>query len=172
MLPNIDLRIQNMIKALEQVILPALPRDQRLARDQAMLVTGHLRMIGAQWKCALDYERGALDQLVALAELLRDQAGESLGKRLTAMLELARDCDRAQIDEIERTCTELGKVVDEIILGGPGHRPLSREVADAILDYSLRHARRERVWFQGNGLDPDRASLPTIEAMMASEASQ
>jgi hypothetical protein len=44
------------------------------------------------------------------------------------------------------------------ILGGEDHRPLSRAASEAVLEYALRHARRERIWFQANQLDPDRSS--------------
>ena len=64
MLPSIDLRIQNLVKALQEVVVPAIPERERLARDQAMLVIGHLRMIAVQWKSALLFEAQSLDGLL------------------------------------------------------------------------------------------------------------
>ncbi len=166
MLPNIDLRIANMVKALEQVILPALPRDQRLARDQAMLVAGHLRMLGDQWKAALRYERISLDALAGLARDLIPAAPAALGRRLEDALTAAQGCDRESVIALEQANIALGHAVDAVILGGEAHTPLPQASIDAILDYALRHARRERTWFKRNGLDPDRGDLPDLAAML------
>ncbi|BBF69940.1 hypothetical protein [Sphingomonas bisphenolicum] len=167
MLPNIDLRIANMIKALEQVVLPALPRDQRLARDQAMLVAGHLRMMGEQWKSALRYEQVALDDLQGLARHLLPDAPALLADDLKAALSMAQACDRVSVTAIERANIDLGHAVDAVILGGKDHAPLPPESIDALLNYALRHARRERSWFKANRLDPDQHDLPDLETMLA-----
>ncbi|EQB10754.1 MULTISPECIES: hypothetical protein [Sphingobium] len=167
MLPNIDLRIANMIKALEQVILPALPREQRQARDQAMLVAGHLRMMGDQWKSALLYEQVSLDDLAGLARELLSDAPASVASRLENALAAAQACDRVSITALEQANIDLGNAVDAFILGGDDHAPLSQAVTDAVLAYGLRHARRERTWFKANRLDPDRDDLPAIEEIFA-----
>ncbi|NML11998.1 hypothetical protein HHL08_17925 [Sphingobium sp. AR-3-1] len=166
MLPNIDLRIANMVKALEQVILPALPRDQRLARDQAMLVAGHLRMLGDQWKAALRYEQISLDALAGLALDLIPAAPAALGHRLAEALTAAQGCDRESVTALEQANIALGHAVDAVILVGEAHTPLPQSSIDAILDYALRHARRERTWFKANSLDPDQGELPDIAEMI------
>ena len=166
MLPNIDLRIANMMKALEQVILPALPREQRLARDQAMLVVGQLHMMSQQWKSALRYEALSLDELIALARALASDAPASIGAPLETSLAVAQACDRTSIAALEQASIALGHAVDAAILGGAEHLPLSQAAIDAVLDYALRHARRERTWFKANQLDPDQGDLPDIEAML------
>ncbi|ETI63752.1 hypothetical protein C100_11070 [Sphingobium sp. C100] len=167
MLPDIDLRIANMIKALEQVILPALPRDQRLARDQAMLVAGHLRMIGEQWKSALRYEQVALDDLQGLARDLLPGAPAFLADDLAAALAMAEACDRASVTAIEQANIAIGHAVDAVILGGSDHAPMPSAAVDRLLDYALRHARRERSWFKANRLDPDQNDLPDLVTMLA-----
>lgn len=166
MLPNIDLRIANMMKALEQVIMPALPRDQRLARDQAMLVVGQLRMMSQQWKSALRYEALSLDELIVLARALASDAPASIGAPLETALAVAQNCDRTSITALEQASVALGHAVDAVILGGTEHLPLSRAATDAVLDYALRHARRERTWFKANQMDPDQGDLPDIETML------
>ena len=39
--------------------------------------------------------------------------------------------------------------------------------AKAILDYAAVQAWRDRVWFAAAGMDPERADLPSVEAMLA-----
>ena len=53
MLPDIDLRLTNTIKALSDVVLPALPTGEALAREQAQLAIAHLGLVQQQWKAAL-----------------------------------------------------------------------------------------------------------------------
>lgn len=160
MLPNIDLRIANMIKALEQVVLPALPSDQRLARDQARLVIGHLAMVRDQWKLAARFEARNLDGLLQLAEELEKtvQAGP-----LRAAAKAANAADRRDVDAVEDACTAIGRAIDEIIIGD-GATPLPQAAIDAILKHGEGQAWRERIWFRGHGLDPDMGTLPAIAA--------
>lgn len=43
MLPNITLRIENLIKAMETIVIPAVDPDNDLATEQAQLIIGHLK---------------------------------------------------------------------------------------------------------------------------------
>lgn len=162
MLPNIDVRIANLIKAMEQVVLPALPKSERLARDQAMLVVGHLRMISGQWKSALRFEQVSLDALIDLAEKLAGVVAEPFAGQLTAAAATARAADRGSVDGVEAANKELGAVIDNAILGGPDHAPFPQAAVDVLFDYGSRQARVERTWFKAIGFDPDRADLPEI----------
>jgi hypothetical protein len=162
MLPNIDVRIANLIKAMEQVVLPALPKSERLARDQAMLVVGHLRMISGQWKNALRFEQVTLDALTDLADRLSGIVSAPFAGELQAAAKAARAADRTSIDGLEAAYSALGNVIDNTILGGPDHVALPQAAVDALFDYGSRNAQLERTWFKAIGFDPDRAELPEI----------
>ncbi|MES2492533.1 MAG: hypothetical protein V4579_04535 [Pseudomonadota bacterium] len=162
MLPNIDVRIANLIKAMEQVVVPALPESERLARDQAMLVVGHLRMISGQWKSALRFEQVALDALTDLAEKLAGIVAAPFAGQLAEAAQTARKADRGSIDGLEQAYNALGGVIDNVILGGPDHASFPQAAVDVLFDYGSRQARVERTWFKAIGFDPDRADLPEI----------
>ena len=55
MLPDISIRINNLIKAMEKTIAPAIDPDNGLAKEQAALVVSHLRMLDQQWDTAYLY---------------------------------------------------------------------------------------------------------------------
>jgi hypothetical protein len=165
MTPNPDLRIANCIKAIEQVVIPALPPGERLAREQAMLVIGHLSMISAQWKLALRYEVASLDAMVRLAEGLQ-QSEPSYQAELGTALTAIADTDRSDFDAVEQAVKVIGKVIDTVIAGDEGTRPLSPASLKALLDYADRQAFRHRTWSAGCGLDPDKADLPAIETVL------
>ncbi len=166
MLPGVDLRIENMLKALEQVVIPALPNDQRLAKDQANLIAGHLRMIKGQWKFAVKFEAASLANLIELGAHLLPLADSSYLPVLGAALANARAIDATDQDDLSGAIRLLGGAIDKIILGDDGRIPLSADASAAILCYGRIQARRERSWFAATGLDPDRDELPSIAQTM------
>jgi hypothetical protein len=165
MLPNIDLRLANCIKALEEVVIPSLPDSERMAREQALLVIGHLRMIGSQWKQALRFETTSLDAMSALADKIAASDPMFSGE-LADALGLCDSIDRGDIDAVEAAICRVGAAIDTAILGGDGTAALSPAAINAILDYAEKQALRERTWFKLCGLDPDAGELPAIEAVL------
>ncbi len=165
MLPNIDLRLANCIKALEEVVIPSLPDGERMAREQALLVIGHLRMIGSQWKHALRFETTSLEAMSALARQIA--ASDPLySSELTDALAASEAIDRRDIDAVEEAICRVGAAIDKAILGEEGTVALSPAAVDAILGYGEKQAFRERAWFKLCGLDPDAGELPDIEEVL------
>lgn len=173
MLPGIDLRLQNVLKALREVVLPAIPPDQRLARDQAMLAIGHIAIVADQWREAARYEAGSLSRLIALAEhLTADATIEVEGdvqRRLEEALIRATAADPSDLRQAEGLIQELGTLIDAVILGAGRPGTLPPTLLDAVLSYGEAQAHRERVWFAGTKLDPDVAELETIADMLAAD---
>jgi hypothetical protein len=165
MTPNPDLRIANCIKAIEQVVIPALPPGERLAREQAMLVIGHLSMLAVQWKPALRYETASLDAMMQLATGLQ-QTEPGWQPELGAALAAVADVDRSDFDAVEQAMRSLGVVIDTVIKGDDGTRPLAPTSVAALLDYADHQAFRHRTWSAGCGLDPDKADLPPISTVL------
>jgi hypothetical protein len=165
MLPNIDVRLANCIKALEQVVIPSLPAGERMAREQALLVIGHLRMIGGQWKSALRFETTSLGAMAALARQIAASDPGFEGE-LTEALAAIELIDGRDIDAVEGAICRVGAAIDKAILGEEGTAPLSAAAVEAILDYGEKQALRERAWFKLCGLDPDARELPEIAAVL------
>lgn len=166
MLPSIDLRIANVIKALEQVILPALTPRERLARDQINLCIGHLQMIGEQWRWAAAFESGSFHAMIALAKAMQSSVDPFYADELAAAIMSADAIEWGDLAAVEHGIVALGSLIDRIILGEDGQIPLAPELWDAVLAYGETQATRERTWFAATGLDPDRRELPGIAEMM------
>lgn len=162
MLPSIDLRIATLVKAIQQVILPALPASERLAQEQARLIVGHLGMIADQWKHALPFELRSLENMRALAEELAPLVAPAQSTALTTALAATADTDPTSIEPVQAAICTIGKAVDAVILGDDGRIPLPDAARKAILRYGKAQSFRERAWFGGSGQDPDRAELPAI----------
>ena len=166
--PDLDLRLQSMLKALSDVILPAIPVDQSLARDQAKLVMGHLTVIAAHWKHALNYE---LENLCLACELAGELAGmglaNALGDELSAAVAQAEALERSDYDAVSAAHRALKRIIDGVISADHSRAPMPPALMTAVLRYSARRAMRERIWHRGAGLDPDTAKLPPIASLFA-----
>lgn len=168
--PDLDLRLHSMLKALSDVILPAIPVDQSLARDQAKLVMGHLTVIAAHWKHALNYE---LENLRLTCGLARELAGmglaNALGDELSAAVAQAEALDRSDYDAVSAAHRALKQVIDRVIAAEDSCASMSGLLKSAVLRYSTVRAMRERIWHRDAGLDPDTAKLPPIAALFTRE---
>jgi hypothetical protein len=166
MLPSIDLRIANIVKALEQVVLPALTARERLAKDQVNLCIGHLQMVAQQWRWAAAFEAGSFHAMIALAQEMLPSVDPGYVEELAQAIASAKAVEGQGLAEVEHAIVALGGLIDRIILGEDGKVALAPTVWDAVLDYGEKQALRERSWFAATGLDPDRRELPSITAMM------
>ncbi len=164
--PDLDLRLQSMLKALSDVILPAIPAEQSLARDQTRLVMGHLTVLAAHWKHALNYELDSLSLACGLAEELAGMGLErTLRDELSAAVARARALDRSDYDAVSAAHRTLQQVIARVIAGDDSCAPMSAALKTAVLRYSTIRATRERIWHRGAGLDPDTAKLPPIASL-------
>jgi hypothetical protein len=169
--PDIDLRLQSMLKALTDVILPAIPAEQSLARDQTKLVMGHLTVLAAHWKHALNYELESLRLARALAAELSDMAMASgLRDELNAAVTATETLDRSNYDEVSAAYRALKQIITCFIAGDDSGTLMPLALKNAVLRYSTVQARRERIWHQGAGLDPDLATLPPIASLFTQQA--
>ena len=166
MLPSIDLRIANLVKAVQQVILPALPADERLAQEQCRLIIGHLGLISQQWKHALRYELVSLDNMSGLARDLCSVVQPRQAAILEQALAAVAGVDRNDLDATQDAIAIVGKAVDAVIDGDEGRIPLPDAADRLILAYGRNQSMRERTWFKGHGQDPDAAQLPEISAIV------
>lgn len=167
MLPDIDLRLMSAIKALNEVVLPALPEDQAMAREQARLTVATLASIARHWQHALRFELTALAEMCALARDCLPHAPTAdcaarLGAALDAQATLARD-DYAAVSAALRG---LGTLVAEVIDGDGSSAPMAPALQDAVLAHGERQALRERAWYAHCGLDPDAATLPPFDTLL------
>lgn len=164
--PDLDLRLKSVLKALTDVILPALPASERLARDQANLVIGHLTIIAEQWQHALNFELHNLAQSCLLAgELAGMNFDSALGDDLIAALSAAEAVDRNDYQAVTQIHRLLKSVIDRLISADHHCAPMPPAMLAAVLRYNHRRAPRERVWHRTAGLDPDAASLSSIAAL-------
>ena len=153
MIPTIDERLASVVRALSEVIVPHLPEDASLAREQAQLAIGHIQIIRSQLDAAPAYEREERDDAAALGAAL-----------LAAFPPARHDCPAlATLDhEIRFTksdAREDRKAINAAItgvieaLGASDCRETSAALSRTVLDFEAKRTEKDRRWFAPFGFD-------------------
>jgi len=159
MSPDIDERLASVVRALSEVILPHLPPDASLAQEQVHLCIGHLQILRAQIDEAPAFERGELDDALALADTLPSgvTGGESTATALAALTNATKDAAgtavspagiRAARQNVLQAIDALVKAV--AIDGSPQARAY---LSDTILQHESKRTLKDRQWFAPFGFD-------------------
>ena len=176
MTPSIEIRIQTMIKAMAEIILPAIGPGNDLAREQGQLMIAQLGLIAKQWDKALAYDSICLREMIGLARKLCEAAagGPQTTAAASALSELLQrhapgnelPTTQAKINEIRAA---LAAGVDKLVRATEvdSSAAFHDASAKAILDYGALQSWRDRAWFADAGMDPERADLPGIDEMLA-----
>ena len=177
MTPDIGVRLRSVIRALEEVLLPAIAADNPLAREQAVLAMGHLRMLDGQWRYAADYARLNLDAMVDLGrDLLAAVEGGDQTRSAAAALERGIETDGA-VDPaaLHRLWMQNGTVstaIDRLSRAASvdGSREFQATLDRHVLRHGLTQSMRDRGWFSAAGLDPDLPTLTPPAALVGAHA--
>lgn len=170
MMPSIELRLATMVRALEEVIVPAIAPGNDLAREQAQLLIAHLGLLGQHWQRAHRYDDLSCVAMLALAHRLATAAagGTQTVAAAAALSAVIQSHDIDMQDSAARQAS-LAAAIDGLVSacgldGAPAFRAL---LFSAIADHGAAQAERDRVWFAGCGMDPDSASFASIDEMLA-----
>ncbi|MDB5985812.1 MAG: hypothetical protein JWR16_865 [Nevskia sp.] len=172
------LQIQSMIKAMVDVVLPALDPHNKLAQEQARLIVGMLGMMAQQMPLQYRFDCDESARLISFARELQQFArgGSETGAAVAALAEqtgnakCGPEVSTSAPGEIERQVRELrrltGAVVTAVFHDG---EPAARvQVGKSVLDMSKAQLLRDRSWVLAQGWEPDPASVPPIEQLLAS----
>lgn len=168
MTPSIDLRIETIVRAMEDVVTPAIDQENSLAREQVALIIGHLRLIGVQWSRAEGYAQTCLADLTDCVRPLRAQGGpatEAAGRELQASLDT--------VGRAEAHYKQVMSAADALVRASytDGDPKFRSELQACLLDFSLRQSLRDRSWFAGTGFDLHPDQLIPIDDLVAETAS-
>lgn len=166
MTPAIDLRITSMIRAMEDVVRPAIDPLDSLAREQAALVVGHLRLLAIQWSKADRYARVCLADLETALEGLEPSGGPAT-RAAAADLAQVRSQARAQESDAEAHYKAVMRATDSLVRAAArdGEGPFRDALGKAVLGFSTRQSLRDRSWFAASGFDLNPGELRSIEEL-------
>lgn len=169
MIPDIELRLDSVRRALTEVILPAIDADNSLAIEQTMLAIGHIGMIIGQSDKVAEYVAICFADLAGTMADLPPATGQDTAAAAAALAaalplpEQGTDC-RAAYRSASAALEHLIRTAD-----GDGETPFRRDLHQRVLGFTKRQSRRERSWFGASGFDPDARTLPSIADMISAE---
>jgi len=176
MLPDFSIRLNNLVKAMEKTIQPAIDPENGLAQEQAALVVGHLKMLEQQSDGLYLYERRCFENMLALAEHLAFHAnGNSATDQAAELLTRAINSLPATIpmtvSGVNSLTITLGNGIDDLINSAfqDGSEEFKSLLTETLLDYNSMQSARERIWFRANNLDPDPSDLASMDEMLLTD---
>jgi hypothetical protein len=172
MTPSHHLRLQSMLRAMVEVVVPAIDPKQQLAKDQASIVIGNLKILMDQSDRVYDF---LLVELHEYARLVREfvplvAEGAARARALEALSE-AEPVIAAPIPKevglremVAGMKTTAGSLLDEILeAGGRDERAAA---VSLVLRQSEKQILRERAWLRSSGFDPEHGQLPPIDELL------
>lgn len=172
-----ELQIQSIIKALTDVVLPAVDPQNKLAQEQARLILGTLNLMAQQLPLQFRFDCDELKRLIAFAHELQDEAA---GAETAALAELAASASAAsgileragaRPDEVSLAVRSLraagGAVVTAVFKDADA--PTRYRVQKTVLAMSSAQLLRERSWVLMQGWEPDPKSVPAIDTLLSAQ---
>lgn len=168
MVPSHELRLRSMLRALTEVILPAVDKADPRAMDQAQILAGNLRILLTQHDKSYHYALTELREYAALVDDLLAVTGSDAGaedalataRPITALNVPSEAALGAHVAALKIAADTLtARALD----GSADQRDAA---ARLILAQGRKQVLRERVWVADSGFEADAASLPKIETLL------
>ena len=173
-----DIQIKSVLKAMVDVVLPALDPGNQLAQEQARLCMGLLDLLSRQMPLQFRFDCDELARLRAMGEQLLPLASadavdartlRALGEAVRASGDvLARaKADPAEVVESVRALrAATGAVVQQACAGGV--RSDTRRLERVVLESSREQLLRDRTWLLAQGWESDPKAFAPIEFLLPS----
>ncbi|MGE3599549.1 MAG: hypothetical protein AB7N70_28795 [Dehalococcoidia bacterium] len=169
--PSLQLKV--MIKAMEQVVLPAVDSSNRIAVEQAGLVLTSLRVLEQRLPLWRAYVRDELTRLVRLVDdiVALDDVAQAGAPDLVAAAGSARSLigrPDAEAPELEQAAIDLRNGIGQLIADweSRGVTIHGTSVGRLVLDASKTQLDRERGWLLPFGFESDPSAIVPIERQL------
>lgn len=165
--------LHSAVRAMNEVVLPAVDRGHPLALEQATLVTKILELLEQRLPTWTARVRLELQQQLALAQALAGDA-RAVSPALADALDdaVARAASvAADLDATPAACNlatrELGGLA-ALLVQAAAHADtaLRRRVESAVVAAADPVFKLQRAWFLPQGWEPDPGAVPPLEQML------
>jgi hypothetical protein len=170
-------QINTLIKAMTDVVLPAVDAENKMAQEQAQLIIGTLNLLAQRLPLTYRYERDELARFLAFADTLQIQAGDlpdaaQALHALKASTETGSDVlDRARAEPCELEAAnfdlreKIGALITTIYTGNETSK--LKHISATVTAHAREQLLRERAWLIAQGWESDPKSIPAIETLIA-----
>lgn len=171
-----DIQITSMIKAMTDVILPAVDPNNKLALEQSQLIVGMLSLMARQLPLQFAFDRDELERLLASCDALRQlptntpqtgAAQELLASCQSAASQVLAKCTvdpSALYTAISELRQAMCSIVQHFVASDDVQAQLQAE--RIILDMSKAQLLRDRALLVMQGFERNPAALPSIEGLL------
>lgn len=167
-----EIQIQTAIKAMTEVILPALDPQDKVAAEQGQLVVGMLALLGRQLPLQYRFDRDELTRLHALTVALRGQDSRQEGTQdafagLDSAKAAAEDVlgrARAEPEELQESIRQLRHAASAAVRAvfDTDDADTRAAVRSSVMAMSEQQLLRDRSWLLMQGWEPDPQAVPPI----------
>lgn len=165
-----DNSLRASIKALNEVVLPALDPSDPLATEQLRLVSGFLKFLGARLPYVHDRNRFELEHYLALGERLiadAQRASPQVSQHLDQAIADARvllGSRQASVAEMRCITAALSASISGLVRVVAGADPALRQrVEQAVLVGAKPWVDMQRAWFVVQGFELHPNELPSLD---------
>ncbi|MGQ0619779.1 MAG: hypothetical protein ACT4QA_07630 [Panacagrimonas sp.] len=173
-------QIPMLIKALTDVVLPAVDPDNKLAQEQAQLIIGSLHLIAQRMPLQYRYDRHELGSFLELARQLAHGATgspemASAASSLASSVATGREVFArvgAEPGEIETANLALRESIGLVVQAAATLRdePRRKAIESAVMAHSKEMLLRERAWLAMQGWEGKDHALPAVESLIGARA--
>ena len=175
-----SLQIRSVIKALQDVILPAVDPANKLAIEQGHLAINQLTILLQCLPLMYRYDRDELSRFLELGTNLRHEVAGMAGSE--HVLEALEEAMLTGTDILKKAGAEpqdleaanfllrekIGAIITAIY--AENETPALKNVAAAVMSHASEQLLRERALLINQGWEPDPKSIPPIESLIAGQA--
>jgi hypothetical protein len=173
-----EIQIKSVLKAMTDVVLPALDPANQLAQEQVRLCMGLLDLLSRQLPLQFRFDCDELTRLRAMGEQLLPLADPQAvdARTLQTLAKAIRDsgdvlarakADPAEVvDSVRALRAVTGAVVQQACAGGL--RSDTQRLERIVLDTSREQLLRDRTWLLAQGWESDPKAFPPIETLIPS----
>jgi hypothetical protein len=169
MTPSISARIDSMILAMDDIVLPSIEADRNLAREQGQLVVAHLHLMKRQLAHADAFDRIELAAAVQLGLRLLELTAADRGVASDSQALQEAISGGESLPDRQDAIRAVNGATESFVraLRQRGERSSIDTMTSTVLAFAQKQSRRNLIWFASNGFDAERDSLPSIESMFA-----
>lgn len=167
-----DITLEAVVRALTDVVAPALDEESALAREQLRLSIDHLRFIAMRLDLLHARAGFELRHHLRLAVAVREALGEEA--QYPPALDDAVEAGAAVLaaptssaDALRTASADVAAAIS-MIVRSPSGLPADtcHAVVGAVVAGSAERVAFERSWYAPLGIDPDRDELPPVEQLL------
>lgn len=159
MIPSTDERLASVVRALTDVVMPSLPPEAGLAREQVELSLGHLQILRAQLDEIGPYEAEELADARALGEALSGCEGGAESSTASAILtdNLAMATGAKAPADVRTARIAIHDAIAALLraVAADGEAATRSRIRCLILEHEKRRVVKDRTWFAPFGFDID-----------------